>query len=114
MASPAEIPRMPDALVCYCTCPDAEVARRLAEGLVNDGHAACVNLVPGVTSVYRWQGKIEAEPEVLLIIKTDLAHYPALEASVRATHPYELPELLAVPVATGSGPYLAWLHDSLA
>ncbi len=104
---------MSDALVCYCTCPDDAVARRLAEGLVAAQLAACVNLVPGVTSVYRWQGEIETGAEVLLLIKTDVAHYAALEEQLLREHPYELPELIAVPLATGSRPYLEWLHRSL-
>lgn len=104
---------MSNALVCYCTCPDATVARQIAEDLVGAQVAACVNIVPGVTSVYRWQGRIEADAEVLLIIKTDAERYPSLEARVRQQHPYELPELIAVPVATGSAPYLEWLHASL-
>lgn len=104
---------MSNALVCYCTCPDATVARRIAEDLVAAQVAACVNIVPGVTSVYRWQGKVEADAEVLLVIKTDTGHYPALEDRIRDQHPYELPELIAVPVANGSAPYLEWLHASL-
>jgi len=104
---------MSDALVCYCTCPDEAVARRLAERAVEAGLAACVNLVPGVQSVYRWEGKVTADTEWLLIIKTDIAHFPALDDFVRGEHPYELPELIAVPVATGSRPYLEWLHRSL-
>lgn len=104
---------MSDALVCYCTCPDEAVARRLAEGLVAAQLAACVNIVPGLTSVYRWQGEIQTDAEVLLLIKTDVAHYPALEEQLKREHPYELPELIAVPLATGSRPYLEWLHRSL-
>ncbi len=104
---------MSDTLVCYCTCPDAAVAQRLADGLVTAELAACVNIVPGITSVYRWQGKVETDAEVLLVIKTDVAHFPALDEWLRSEHPYELPELIAVPVATGSRPYLEWLHRSL-
>ncbi|HMM74516.1 MAG TPA: divalent-cation tolerance protein CutA [Gammaproteobacteria bacterium] len=104
---------MSDALLCYCTCPDDAVAQRLAEGLVTAQLAACVNRVPGVTSVYRWQGEVQTDAEVLLLIKTDVAHYPALEEWLQREHPYELPELIAVPLATGSRPYLEWLHRSL-
>lgn len=105
---------MSDALICYCTCPDDTVARRIAEDLVAAQLAACVNLVPGVSSVYRWQGRVEVDNEVLLLIKTDVAHYPSLEERLKQAHPYELPELIAVPLATGSRPYLEWLHRSLA
>lgn len=104
---------MTDALVCYCSCPDSDLAHRLAALLVDEGLAACVNVLPGVSSVYRWQGAVETAAEVLLLIKTDAKHYPALESRLCAEHPYELPELIAVPVATGSSAYLAWLHASL-
>jgi periplasmic divalent cation tolerance protein len=104
---------MSEPLMCYCTCPDAAVARRIAEMLVEEGVAACVNLVPGLVSIYRWQGAVEAADEVLLLAKTDRAHYPALEAAIRREHPYELPEVVAVCIAAGSPQYLEWLHASL-
>ena len=74
---------MPEALLCLCTCPDAASARRLA-GLLGEARlAACVNILPGLTSVYRWQGAVETADEVLLVIKTDAAHYPALEETLQ-------------------------------
>jgi periplasmic divalent cation tolerance protein len=104
---------MVEPLVVLCTCPDPATARRLAHGLVEDGHAACVNIVPGLHSIYRWQGAVEESAEVLLLAKTERAQYPALEAALRAAHPYELPAVVAVPIVAGSEPYLAWLHASL-
>lgn len=104
---------MSDALVVLCTCPDADTARRLGRGLVEAGLAACVNLVPGLVSIYRWQGAVEESAELLLLAKTERAHYPALEAALRAAHPYELPAVVAVSITAGSEPYLAWLHASL-
>lgn len=104
---------MPEALLCLCTCPDAAVARRLAGLLVEARLAACVNILPGLTSVYRWQGAVESAEEALLVIKTDAAHYPALEETLQREHPYELPEVVAVSIAAGSTRYLEWLHASL-
>ena len=104
----------PAALVVLCTCPDRVTAERLARAAVSAGLAACVNILPGLTSIYRWQGAIECAEEVLLLAKTTLAVYPQLEALWRAQHPYELPEVLAVPVTIGSEPYVQWLSDALA
>lgn len=97
------------ALVCFCTCPDAASAERLAEALVGERLAACVNVLPGVRSVYRWQGSIERADEVVLLIKTTHDRLDALAARVRALHPYELPELVAVEAAGGLPDYLAWV-----
>ena len=83
--------------IVYCTCPDTATAERLARELVEHHLAACVSCVPGIRSVYRWQGKVEESTEILLMIKTEL------------THPYELPEVLVVPVASGLDRYLDWI-----
>ena len=96
-------------LACYCTCPDPDSAGRLARALVEERLAACVNLLPGVRSVYRWQGTVEEAAEVLLLIKTTRDRLDALAARVRALHPYELPELLAVEAAGGLPGYLDWV-----
>ena len=97
------------ALICFCTCPDADSAERIAPALVAERLAACVNLLPGLRSVYRWQGKLEAAAEVLLLVKTSAEAYPALQERLRQLHPYELPELLAVEAASGLPEYLQWL-----
>ena len=97
------------ALICFCTCPDADSAERIAAALVAERLAACVNLLPGLRSVYRWQGKVEAAAEVLLLVKTSAEAYPALQERLRQLHPYELPELLAVEAASGLPEYLQWL-----
>ena len=102
------------ALIALCTCPDAETAERLARSAVEARHAACVNIVEGVRSVYRWAGAVTVDREVLLIAKTTAAAWPALADLWRAGHPYELPELIAVPVALGSADYLTWLSDSVS
>ncbi len=100
-------------LLVFSTCPDRVVAESLAEQLVAQQLAACVNVLPGLTSVYRWQGKIERDSEVLLLIKTDAAHYSALETMIRQHHPYELPEIIGVSVEMGLPDYLRWITTSL-
>ena len=95
--------------VILCTCPSIEVARELAQGLVANGAAACVNIIPQVESVYRWEGKTEAGTESLLVIKTAAARYAAVEAYIQQHHPYELPEVIAVPIEAGAPGYLSWL-----
>lgn len=105
MSSPAET----GARVVLCACPDESTARNLASGLVGAGLAACVNVLSQVRSVYRWQGQVHDEAEALMIIKTTRDAYPALEAWLLERHPYEVPEMLALPVAAGSERYLAWL-----
>ena len=97
------------ALVVYCTCPDRVVAERIAEAVVNERLGACVNLVPEVTSIYRWQGEIQRDAELLLIIKTRSAVYPQLEARLRELHPYQVPEIIALPIQAGSAAYLNWM-----
>jgi periplasmic divalent cation tolerance protein len=95
--------------VVLVTVPNRETGRSIAEGLVQERLAACVNLVPGLLSIYRWQGKIEREPEELLVIKTRREHLDRLIERVRALHPYTVPEILALPVTAGSPGYLEWL-----
>ena len=99
------------ALLCFCTCPDAATAERIADALVGERLAACVNVLPGVRSVYRWQGVVERADEVLLLVKTGRERLEALTARVNALHPYELPELVAVEVAGGLGAYLDWVSE---
>jgi periplasmic divalent cation tolerance protein len=98
--------------VVLVTAPDPAAGARIARSLVEEGLAACANVVPGVTSIYRWQGEMHEDPEVLLIVKTRASLVAALAARVRALHPYELPEVLALPVAGGSEPYLAWVRGA--
>ena len=98
-------------LVCFCTCPDADSATRLADALVGERLAACVSVVPGLRSVYRWQGAIERSDESLLLIKTSRDRLDALTARVRDLHPHELPEVVAVEVAGGLSTYLDWVVE---
>lgn len=97
------------AVVVICNCPDAAIADRLAAGLVEARLAACVNRLAPVRSTYRWEGRIETAEEVPLLAKTTLAAYPALQDWLTEHHPYEVPEIIALPVAAGLPTYLAWL-----
>lgn len=102
-----------DVLLCLTTCPDAASAEHIAVALIEEQLAACVNLLPGLRSVYRWQGVIERADEHLLLIKTTTGIYPALQARLLELHPYELPELLAVKPADGLLAYLQWVADAV-
>jgi periplasmic divalent cation tolerance protein len=98
------------ACIVLCSCADTSSAQTLAHGLVEDRLAACVTLLPGARSIYRWQGVIEQADEVLLLIKTTHARLPALQAAIVARHPYELPEVLAVTAGSGLDRYLDWVR----
>ena len=98
-----------NAIVVFMTAANGEEATRLADMLVGAHLAACVQIFPEIESVYRWEGKIERQAEVLLLAKTTKAKFDDLEREVRALHSYDTPEIVAVPVVTGSAPYLDWL-----
>ncbi len=100
--------------VAFVTAPDAETGARIARALVEERLAACVNLVPGVRSIYRWEGAVEDAAEVLLVVKTRADRTDALADRVKALHPYDLPEVLAVACAGGSDDYLAWVRGEVA
>lgn len=100
---------MTPALVVLVTAPDADVAERLVTTAVEERLAACGNIVPGLTSIYRWEGAVERAGEVLILFKTTAALLPRLSARVSELHPYDVPEVLAVPVAGGLETYLQWL-----
>jgi len=108
VAASAEHP----AILVLCSCPGETIALELARTLVRERLAACVNRVPGVTSVYLWEGRICEDSEQLLVIKTTPACYPALEMRLKTLHPYEIPEIIVIPVVTGSRQYLAWLSTA--
>ncbi|MCG6966779.1 MAG: divalent-cation tolerance protein CutA [Chromatiaceae bacterium] len=101
---------MPDALLVMTTLPDQQAGEKLASALVGAGLAACVNVGLPVTSIYRWRGRIERGSEVILTIKTSRARYASLQEAIVAAHPYELPEVIAVPITEGLTDYLAWIE----
>ena len=100
-------------VVVLVTCPTPAVGRRLARELVRLRLAACVNVLPGVESVFRWRGKLDTSREALLLIKTTRARLTQLTRAVIALHPYDLPEVIALPVAGGHRPYLHWVASSV-
>lgn len=104
---------MSERLVAFSTVAGAEDAERIARELVERRLAACVNVVPGLVSIYRWKDKIEREDERLLIIKTRRDRFPALREALAAIHPYEVPELIAIPIEDGSPAYLQWLDAAV-
>ena len=98
-------------VVMFSMCPDARVAESIARHLVDERLAACGNVVPGGTSVYRWRGVVHTEPEVLLILKTRASLVADCVRRIRALHPYELPEIVAVPIIGGLPAYLDWIRS---
>ncbi len=101
------------ARIVLTTTGSAESAQRLAQSLVERRLAACVNIIPNLTSVYRWQGAVETASEILLLIKTSVEQLPALEAALHELQTYDVPEFLVLPIETGSRLYLEWLHSAL-
>lgn len=98
-----------EPLLVITNLPDQDSARRLAEALISGHLAACVNMLAPCTSMYRWQGKIETAREIPLLIKTLASHYSKVEAAIRHHHPYELPEIIAVPISAGLPEFLTWV-----
>lgn len=101
-----------DALLVLCTCPEIITAESLAKKMVEKRLAACVNIVPSVTSVYQWENETKVEPEVQLIIKTTSLRFNELKNWLQAEHPYEVPEIIALPIADGHSDYLNWVIKS--
>jgi len=103
-----------ECLVVLCTCPDAASADTIARALVERRLAGCVNVLPGLRSVYTWKGACESAEEHLLFIKVRTTAYDSVEREIRALHPYELPEIVAVPIAAGLPDYLSWIKQNSA
>ena len=101
-------------LVVLCTCPTAGDAEAVATALLEQRLAACVNRVHDVRSIYRWQGRVEHDDEVLLVIKTSARHYDRLERAIAAVHPHDVPEIVGLPIVAGSRAYLNWVEESVA
>lgn len=102
-----------DTLVVLVTVPSAEEGMRMARTLVEERLAACVNVVPAVRSIFFWEGRLQEEGEALLVMKTGRERYDALEHRILALHPYSVPEILALPVESGSSAYVAWVRESV-
>jgi len=98
--------------VVFCTFPDPETAHRIARDAVDQQYAACANLVPAVKSIYRWLGRVQQADETLVVYKTSAIRYPDLEAFLLRSHPYEVPEIIALPLSAGSADYVRWVIDN--
>jgi len=105
---------MTDAILVLTTLPTADVAAEVARALVGEKLAACANILPALRSIYRWEGKVQDENEVLVLLKTRRGQYEPLKARILALHPYDVPEVLAVPVEQGHGAYLDWIASETA
>ena len=102
-----------EALAVFATFPDAECARRIVTQLVEEKLIACGNIVPGVESIYRWEGKVQTAGEAMAILKTDYGHFHEMQERLTELHPYDVPECLALRIADGPEKYLRWLGDAL-
>ena len=97
-------------IVVYVTVPSRAVGEQIAQTLVESNLAACVNIIPGICSVYKWQGEINHDDELLLIAKTRVALFDQLETIVKQIHPYDVPEVIGMPIVAGSNDYLTWIN----
>ena len=102
--------KQPSYQLVLTTCPDAGAAERIGQALVSERLAACVNILPIAKSIYLWKGQVESAAEQLLIIKSMTHAYRAIQKKILELHPYELPEVIAVPIAEGLSDYLAWIR----
>ena len=105
---------MGDTCIVFVSCESREQAEKIAAQVVEGRLAACVNVLTGIRSCYVWEGKLTWSDEVLLLLKTTAARFPALESRIRELHSYEVPEIIAVPIEAGSPSYLQWVRDSVA
>jgi periplasmic divalent cation tolerance protein len=102
-----------DSILILSTFPDADTARRIGRVLVEERLAACVNLLPQIESIYRWEGAIESAEEVLALIKSNSWKFQLIEAKIRALHPYKVPEIVSLRIEAGSADYLRWIDQSV-
>ena len=101
-----------EILLVLSTFPDAEIARQIAEQLVTEHFVACANILPGVQSIYHWQGKVEKTAETMVFFKTTVTRLPALQVKLKTLHPYEVPEIVVVRVSDGLPEYLRWVSEN--
>ena len=99
-------------LLVLTTCPGSITAKQIAQDLIANDVAACVNVIPGLTSYFKWSNKVDTDDELLLLIKTTSDCYPKVEKRIKSLHPYELPEIIAVSIVDGLEEYLRWIEDS--
>ena len=100
-----------DFQIVLSTCPDSTTAEQIARALVEEKLAACINILPRIQSIYRWKGQVETASEILMVIKSETHAFALICDKIKSLHPYELPEIVAVPIADGSPEYLSWLTN---
>jgi periplasmic divalent cation tolerance protein len=105
---------MADEIAVFVTADELDLARKIAEELVERRLVACVNIIPGIESIYRWQGAVQRDREVMMIMKTARYKFAEIEALVKQLHTYQLPEIIAVPIDHGSQEYLNWIQESIS
>ncbi|HAE39747.1 MAG TPA: divalent-cation tolerance protein CutA [Candidatus Riflebacteria bacterium] len=103
---------MTDYRICLVTLPDRETARKIADNIVRAKLCACANLIPGVESIYTWQGKVETSIEIIMVIKTQQSCVAALDARIRELHPYSVYEFVVLPILSGNADYLKWIKET--
>lgn len=103
-----------NAIIVFSTTDSRDLGEQIGEALVESGAAACVSIVPGATSIYQWEGKVCKETEFLMIIKSRMEKFEEVRAAIRQRHSYQVPEIIAIPVAAGDAEYLQWIHASTA
>ena len=103
-----------EVLLVMSTFPDAQPAQRVAQQIVEERLAACANVLPSIKSIYRWQGKVEESEESLVLIKTTVDRFAAMQTTLRRLHPYEVPEIVALPIDRGLPDYLRWVVEQCA
>lgn len=106
--------KMADYTAILCTCPSKEVACKIADALVPAGLAACVNIITSLISVYRWKGDICRDEECLVIIKSTQENFEDIRKAILTVHPYEVPEIISLPISSGHEPYLRWIDECTA
>ena len=102
-----------DYIMIFSTCPGSITAKQIAQDLVANSRAACVNVIPGVHSYFKWGNKVDVKEEYLLVIKTRAELFEQVKKDILSLHPYELPEIIAVPIQNGSKEYLAWINENV-
>jgi len=107
------MPKNKPYMLVLCNCPDPEIATSIAENIVAQHLAACINIVPGVKSIYHWQGNVESAEESLMLIKTHKQKLSSLQNTITAMHPYEVPEIIALDISEGLPKYLEWISSSM-
>ena len=100
-------------IIVFCTSPSSEISNQIAEECIRKKIAACCNIIPGINSIYEWEGKVEKSEEQLLLIKSTEDNFKVIENTINSIHPYDVPEIISVKLNDGNEPYLKWINQSI-